>query len=61
MEYAECYTAIIPIVKEADTNITEEACAMIESDTVMIGRKTTVVFKPHWHKRCCGNCSQQAD
>jgi single-stranded-DNA-specific exonuclease len=40
--------------KEADTNITEEALAIIESDDMMINRKTTVVFKSHWHKGVVG-------
>jgi single-stranded-DNA-specific exonuclease len=40
--------------KEADTNITEEAFAIIESNNVMMSRKTTVVFKSHWHKGVVG-------
>ena len=40
--------------KEADTNITEEALALIEGDELMINRKTTVVFQPHWHKGVVG-------
>ena len=54
MEYAEMLHSDNTDRKEADTNITEEAFAMIESDTVMIGRKTTVVFKSHWHKGVVG-------
>lgn len=40
--------------KEADRGITEEALAIIESDDVLIKRKTTVVFKDHWHKGVVG-------
>ena len=54
MEYAEMLHSDNTDRKEADANITLEACAMIESDQVMIGRKTTVVFKSHWHKGVVG-------
>ncbi len=40
--------------KEADTNITEEALAIIESDEVLIKRKSTVLYQPHWHKGVVG-------
>ena len=40
--------------READSSITEEALAMIETDPEMINRKTTVVFKEHWHKGVVG-------
>ncbi len=40
--------------KEADSNITEEALAMIDNDEILINRKTTVVFQPHWHKGVVG-------
>ena len=40
--------------KEADSNITEEALAIIESDEVLINRKTTVVYQSHWHKGVVG-------
>ncbi len=40
--------------KEADTNITEEALALIESDEIMINRRSTVLFQPHWHKGVVG-------
>ena len=35
----KCCIVIIRIRKEADTNITEEALAIIESDDVMINEK----------------------
>lgn len=40
--------------KEADTTITEEALAMIALDDILIARKSTVVFRPHWHKGVVG-------
>ncbi|MEP6617569.1 MAG: single-stranded-DNA-specific exonuclease RecJ, partial [Ginsengibacter sp.] len=40
--------------KEADVNITEEALALIDGDELMIHRKSTVVFKSHWHKGVVG-------
>ncbi len=40
--------------KEADGNITGEALALIEQDAVLVNRKTTVLFQPHWHKGVVG-------
>lgn len=40
--------------KEADSNITEEALAIIQGDEVMMKRKSTVLFQPHWHKGVVG-------
>jgi single-stranded-DNA-specific exonuclease len=40
--------------KEADMNITEEALAMISVDQLLVERKSTVVFQPHWHKGVVG-------
>ena len=40
--------------KEADTSITEEALALIEGDELMINRRSTVLFQPHWHKGVVG-------
>jgi len=40
--------------KEADSNITEEALAIIDADKKLINKKTTVVFKEHWHKGVVG-------
>ena len=53
-EYAEMLHSDNTDRKEADTNITEEALAIIESDDVMMNRKTTVVFKSGWHKGVVG-------
>ncbi len=40
--------------KEADSSITEEALAIINGDINLINKKTTVVFKEHWHKGVVG-------
>ena len=40
--------------KEADANITEEALSIISSDAVLVNRKSTVIFQPHWHKGVVG-------
>jgi len=40
--------------KEADSSITEEALSIIRSDASLINRKTTVVFREHWHKGVVG-------
>ncbi|HVZ95257.1 MAG TPA: single-stranded-DNA-specific exonuclease RecJ [Chitinophagaceae bacterium] len=40
--------------KEADSSITEEALSIIESDGLLVHKKSTVVFQPHWHKGVVG-------
>lgn len=40
--------------READMNITEEALALIDEDEGLRSRKSTVVFKSHWHKGVVG-------
>ena len=40
--------------KEADSSITAEALEMINTDTALINKKTTVVYKEHWHKGVVG-------
>jgi single-stranded-DNA-specific exonuclease len=40
--------------KEADNSITEEALAILENDTVYAGRRSTVLYQPHWHKGVVG-------
>lgn len=40
--------------READSSITGEALSLIENDEVMVARKSTVVFQPHWHKGVVG-------
>ena len=40
--------------KEADTSITEEALALIHGNDTWSGRKSTVVYREHWHKGVVG-------
>lgn len=40
--------------KTLDRDITEEALAMIQNDESMILRKSTVLYKEHWHKGVIG-------
>ena len=40
--------------KEADSNITAEALEIINADISLQNKKTTVVFKDHWHKGVVG-------
>jgi len=54
LEYAEMLHSDNTDRKEADSNITDEALALIKGDEFLINRKSTVVFKPHWHKGVVG-------
>jgi len=54
LEYAEMLHSDNTDRKEADSSITEEALAIIEKDIVLVNRKSTVVFQPHWHKGVVG-------
>lgn len=40
--------------KEADSSITAEALEMINADPTQVNKKTTVVYKEHWHKGVVG-------
>jgi single-stranded-DNA-specific exonuclease len=40
--------------RETDSNITEEALALIDGDEIMRNRKSTVLFQSHWHKGVVG-------
>lgn len=40
--------------KEADFTITEEALELIENDVRKSERRSTVVYRPHWHKGVVG-------
>ena len=40
--------------KEADSIITDEALLLIQNDVLLQERKTTVVYKEHWHKGVVG-------
>ncbi len=54
LRYAEMLHTDNTYRKEADTSITEEALQMIQSDGMLEQRKTTVVFRDHWHKGVVG-------
>ena len=58
MQEASVYSSSIDLQnaqrKDFDLRITEEALAIIDSDEVLKQRKTTVVFKPDWHKGVIG-------
>jgi len=54
LEYAEMLHSDNTDRKEADSNITDEALALIRGDDFLINSKSTVVFKPHWHKGVVG-------
>lgn len=54
LAYAEMLHSDNTDRKEADISITEEALAMIAVDDILIARKSTVVFQPHWHKGVVG-------
>ena len=40
--------------KEADSSITDEALALIDGNEMLLTRKSTVVYKEHWHKGVVG-------
>jgi single-stranded-DNA-specific exonuclease len=54
LHYAEQLHADNTSRKEADSNITEEALALISGDVLQVERKSTVLFQPHWHKGVVG-------
>jgi len=54
LEYAELLHSDNTDRKEADSTITEEALAIIQTNKEWVGRKSTVVYQPHWHKGVVG-------
>jgi len=58
MQEASIYSSSIDLQnsqrKDFDVRITEEALAIIDGDDILKQRKTTVVFKPDWHKGVIG-------
>jgi single-stranded-DNA-specific exonuclease len=40
--------------KDLDTEITQEAYSIIDNDQSIIGKKSTVLYQPHWHKGVIG-------
>ncbi len=54
LHWAEQLNADNTTRKEADTSITEEALALIHGDDLLLERKSTVLYQPHWHKGVVG-------
>ncbi|MES1197808.1 MAG: single-stranded-DNA-specific exonuclease RecJ [Chitinophagaceae bacterium] len=54
LHYAELLHSDNTDRKEADSSITEEALALINENEAWISNKSTVLFKPHWHKGVVG-------
>ena len=54
LEYAEMLHNDNTDRKEADVSITEEALSIIQNNTELINKKTTVVYREHWHKGVVG-------
>ncbi len=54
LEFAEMLHTDNSDRKEADSSITEEALAVIENDLLLVNKKSTVVYKEHWHKGVVG-------
>ena len=53
-EFAEMLHSDNSDRKEADSSITEEALEIINTDEQLQNKKTTVVFRKHWHKGVVG-------
>jgi single-stranded-DNA-specific exonuclease len=54
LKYAEALHSDNNDRKDADTNTTEEALAIIYNTPELIHKKTTVIFREHWHKGVVG-------
>ncbi len=54
LEYAEMLHSDNTNRKEADSSITAEALEIINEDVALQSKKTTVVFRDHWHKGVVG-------
>lgn len=54
LHYAEMLHSDNTDRKEADSTITQEALGLIREHTEWHKRKSTVVFRPHWHKGVVG-------
>ncbi len=54
LEFAEMLHSDNTDRKEADSSITAEALEIINEDVKLQNKKTTVVFKDHWHKGVVG-------
>lgn len=53
-EFAEMLQSDNSDRKEADSSITEEALEIINTNAALQNKKTTVVFRKHWHKGVVG-------
>ncbi len=54
LHYAELLNSDNTDRREADTSTTEEALSMLEKDSTLQLRKSTVLYQPHWHKGVVG-------
>lgn len=54
LEFAEMLHSDNTDRKEADSSITSEALEIINTDPALQNKKTTVVFRDHWHKGVVG-------
>lgn len=54
LNYAELLHSDNTDRKEADSAITQEAVALVNSNKNWINGKSTVVYQPHWHKGVVG-------
>ncbi len=54
LEFAEMLHSDNTDRKEADSSITAEALEIINEDVTLQNKKTTVVFRDHWHKGVVG-------
>ena len=54
LQYAEMLHSDNTDRKEADSNTTQEALALIEANGEWINNKSAVLFQPHWHKGVVG-------
>ena len=54
MEFAEMLHADNTDRKLADSSITEEALAIIRADNDLINKRSSVVYREHWHKGVVG-------
>ena len=54
LEFAEMLHSDNTDRKEADSSITSEALELINTDVLLQNKKTTVVFRDHWHKGVVG-------
>ena len=54
LQYAEMLHSDNTDRKEADQSITQEALELINSNAILVNRKSTVIYQSHWHKGVVG-------